>query len=256
MVNNMESVLFDFHSHILPKMDDGSTDFRASLEMLRALSKQGVTDVFCTPHFLPMHESTADFICRRKNSYEALRAYIKSLGEQNLPNIKLGAEIRVTRNISEADLGGLEYEGISALLLELPRETLSRQIVKQICNLCVTKRYIPIIAHLDRYKWFKPKDIHILSDIPDVVFQFNTDALSHFFTKRAILKLARDGHYILFGSDCHNTTDRAANFNLLTGEGGRSVLSAKERSLLLKVHKETQLFVFCGREQKNSGLFF
>ena len=41
----------DFHSHILPDMDDGSRCAEDSLKMLRMEAEQGVTRVVATPHF-------------------------------------------------------------------------------------------------------------------------------------------------------------------------------------------------------------
>lgn len=43
--------MIDLHSHILPRMDDGSRSTEESLQMLTALAAQGVTDVAATPHF-------------------------------------------------------------------------------------------------------------------------------------------------------------------------------------------------------------
>ena len=252
----MQSTLFDFHSHVLPKMDDGAADLDTSRAMLEALASQGVGCVYCTPHFLPMHETPADFICRRRRAHEALKAYLSSRGAASLPEIRLGAEIRVIRGISESDLSGLEYEGTQAVLLELPRETLSRQIVKEICNLCLTKGYIPIIAHLDRYKWFSHGDVDALSEIPDVVFQLNTEALSHRFQKKDVVRLVQSGHRIIFASDCHNTIDRSPDFHFLTGKGGHSHVSEKERTILLEAHNESQNFIFGNENQNDTGLFF
>ncbi|MBR2432310.1 MAG: hypothetical protein IKB23_05270 [Clostridia bacterium] len=252
----MHSTLFDFHSHVLPKMDDGSADLVTSRAMLEALARQGIGGVYCTPHFLPMYESPADFINRRKQAHEALKAYLSSCGVPSLPEIRLGAEIRVIRGISESDLDGLEYEGTQAVLLELPREALSRQIVNEICNLCAAKGYIPIIAHLDRYKWFSHEDVDALSEIPDVVFQLNTEALSRHSRRKEIMRLLQSGRRIIFASDCHNTVDRSPDFHLLTGNGGRSPISEKERTIFLEAHNESQSFIFGNRAQNDTGLFF
>ena len=43
--------MIDFHSHILPAMDDGSRNIEESLQMLRMLQEQGVERVIATPHF-------------------------------------------------------------------------------------------------------------------------------------------------------------------------------------------------------------
>ena len=46
----------DFHSHILPGVDDGSKDVEMSVAMLRTLAEQGVDRVVATPHFYPRRE--------------------------------------------------------------------------------------------------------------------------------------------------------------------------------------------------------
>ena len=45
------SQIVDFHSHVLPGIDDGSKDPEMSLQMLCMLAKQGITHVVATPHF-------------------------------------------------------------------------------------------------------------------------------------------------------------------------------------------------------------
>ena len=37
--------MIDIHSHILPGLDDGSSDMRESIHMLRLAAKQGITQV-------------------------------------------------------------------------------------------------------------------------------------------------------------------------------------------------------------------
>ena len=44
-------IMIDFHNHILPNMDDGSSSLEMSLDMLEIASKQGITDVVNTIHY-------------------------------------------------------------------------------------------------------------------------------------------------------------------------------------------------------------
>ncbi len=44
--------MIDWHSHILPGIDDGSPDMEQSLAMAAALSAAGFTTVYCTPHLM------------------------------------------------------------------------------------------------------------------------------------------------------------------------------------------------------------
>ena len=58
--------MIDFHSHILPEMDDGSKDAKMSLAMLQMEREQGVTEVVFTPHFYPQQDTVAHFL-RKEN---------------------------------------------------------------------------------------------------------------------------------------------------------------------------------------------
>ena len=49
--------MIDFHSHILPGIDDGSKDPEMSLKMVAALQEQGVDTVCATSHFYAMERS-------------------------------------------------------------------------------------------------------------------------------------------------------------------------------------------------------
>ena len=54
--------MIDFHSHILPEMDDGSKDVKMSLAMLQMEREQGVTEVVFTPHFYAQQDTVAHFL--------------------------------------------------------------------------------------------------------------------------------------------------------------------------------------------------
>ena len=43
--------MIDFHTHILPEIDDGSSSAEESVMLLESLKEQGVNKVFLTPHF-------------------------------------------------------------------------------------------------------------------------------------------------------------------------------------------------------------
>ena len=43
--------LIDFHTHILPRIDDGSGSSQESLELLALEKEQGVDRIVFTPHF-------------------------------------------------------------------------------------------------------------------------------------------------------------------------------------------------------------
>ena len=66
--------MIDFHSHILPGMDDGSQTVEESLTLLEMLRAQGVDTVAATPHFYARENSPEVFLRRRREAWERLDA--------------------------------------------------------------------------------------------------------------------------------------------------------------------------------------
>ena len=64
--------MIDWHSHILPGMDDGSRNVTESIALLNMQTSQGIRTVIATPHFYANDESVETFLERRRNAYEAL----------------------------------------------------------------------------------------------------------------------------------------------------------------------------------------
>ena len=81
--------IIDFHSHILPNIDDGSDSVETSLLMIDAMLNQGVDTVVATPHFYAHKDRIETFLQKRQNAFEALK---KSLPNVSL-NIVVGAEV-------------------------------------------------------------------------------------------------------------------------------------------------------------------
>ena len=63
----------DFHTHVLPGMDDGSASLSESIAMLREAFQQGITHVVATPHFYPQKDSPEEFLRRRQVAEDRLR---------------------------------------------------------------------------------------------------------------------------------------------------------------------------------------
>ena len=105
--------MIDFHSHILPEIDDGSGSAAESLQMLEVSARQGVKLIAATPHFYAAESSPEQFLRRRAKSAGMLQ---KLLGSA-LPQVLLGAEVCYFDGISRTEaLEGLKLE-LSALQL-------------------------------------------------------------------------------------------------------------------------------------------
>ena len=57
--------MVDFHTHILPGIDDGSQDVDMTKDMLLEEQKQGVGLIAATPHFYAHRMSMEGFLERR-----------------------------------------------------------------------------------------------------------------------------------------------------------------------------------------------
>ena len=62
-------MIIDFHSHILPGIDDGSRDIEESIILLDKLAANGTDLVVATPHFYCDEQSVDDFLANRNNAY-------------------------------------------------------------------------------------------------------------------------------------------------------------------------------------------
>ena len=70
----------DFHTHILPGIDDGSRNVEMSLRMLAAQREQQVDEIVATPHFYAQKDSVEEFLLRRQRSYEKLKTAMEENG--------------------------------------------------------------------------------------------------------------------------------------------------------------------------------
>ena len=68
----------DFHTHILPEMDDGAKSVGESLEILKTAHLSGAQTVLLTPHFLT-REPVPDFCARRNSKYALLKKAMEEM---------------------------------------------------------------------------------------------------------------------------------------------------------------------------------
>lgn len=205
-------VLFDFHGHFLPNMDDGCKNPAESLEVLRQSAVQGVRAMVATPHFFSSRESVDSFLTRRQASYDALLQAKASKPNDAFPEILLGAEVAYRPNISRLpDLEKLCMANSKYLLLELPWSDWTNEMMREIQNISVVRGLIPILAHLDRYmesaNWKKIQELLHM----DLLVQINAECFLSFSGRRIARKLLKYGSIDLLGSDCHNLTTRKPN---------------------------------------------
>ena len=180
--------MIDFHTHILPEMDDGSESVEESIQMLDLSAGQGVKWMVATPHFYADREDPKTFLERRHEAHVRLEQGIG--GREDLPKIMLGAEVRYYEGISQSkELQNLKIEDSNLLLLEMPFIPWSDRMLHEL-----------VLAQ-------KQSGL----EQTGVLIQSNANFFIQNRTRKKALHLMEKGRIQFLGSDCHNMTLRRPN---------------------------------------------
>ena len=203
--------IYDFHSHILPGIDDGSTDVAESLELLRISARQGITHMVATPHFYPRYDSPEHFLAKRAEAEALLRD--KMAGEAGLPEITVGAEVYFFPGISDSEwLNTLTIGEKRCILIEMPQSPWSQSHYRELEGIYTKQGITPIVAHVDRYiRPFHTYGIPQQLEKLPVLVQANADFFLESSTRAMALRMLKKDRIHLLGSDCHNLRSRKPN---------------------------------------------
>ena len=192
--------MIDFHSHILPQIDDGSINIQETINMLEEAKQAGFTKIISTSHYIG-------------NYYESNESERKDLLEQiKKENIELelylGSEIYISENM----INEIEEKKASTInntkyvLFELPmrNETI---LAKEMIYRLVEKNYVPIIAHPERYNYVQ-ENIEYVKELSEMgaLFQANYGSIIGLYGSKAgktLKKLLKENLISFFGSDSH-----------------------------------------------------
>lgn len=211
--------VIDFHSHILPGIDDGSWNIEMSEQMLEMSASHGVNVIVATPHFYAGRMTIDGFLKKRAEAY----GNIQNAAAKQAIHFVLGAETTFFSGMGNADgLEKLTIADTSFLLLEMPFRTWNTGDIREIETL-IGRGLKPIMAHIERFYPFQrdKRIFNTLYSLP-VLVQINAEALLHWKTRRLALKLFKEGKAHLLGSDCHNVTSRPPNL-----AEGRNIIEKK-----------------------------
>lgn len=196
----------DFHSHILPGLDDGATDLENSVALASAMKSWGFERIYCTPHITNKFRNTPDTI---RSAFETLQEalYVKGVDVE----LRMSAEYRL---VPETWPEVLEKNRLMPIedrfiLMELPifnpediKEIKPIEEFKKIVSLGLT----PLLPHPERY-WYLPKDELMSFLDAGVKIQSNYGSLAGLYgdePKKNVLALAEEGLVSYYGTDMHN----------------------------------------------------
>lgn len=218
--------MIDWHSHILPCVDDGSRSVDESIALLKALRSQGVETVIATPHFYANDESVEEFIRRRNEAYELLSGHFTS----DMPRVLKGAEVRYYPGISRMkNLECLTIENSRLLLLEMPFARWTEYTVRELIELSARSDIKIILAHIERYIPYQEKAVLERIFESDLFIQSNAGYFLNFTTKKKAINNLIGSRIHFIGSDCHNMTSRPPKmdkaFEFISKKVGNEFLS-------------------------------
>ena len=202
--------MVDFHTHILPHIDDGAKDTEMAKAMLQSEVKDGVTDILLTPHYYGKKHSPDRFIEKRNGMW----LHLQSHTPENL-NVHLGAEVHFTGvNVPDyEELCKLAIGDTNYILLEFPFTTKwTKSLLDVVADFIYETGYTPIIAHVERYNEVLKRPAYAKELIEmGCLLQVNSTA---FITKKErafAFALLGKGMVHCVGTDTHDMSIRKPN---------------------------------------------
>lgn len=221
--------MIDFHTHILPVMDDGSDSVKTSLSMLREEARQGISTVLLTPHYYAHENSPQTFLKRRQKAWEHLEPYLRP----ELPQVRLGAEVQYFEGICAVeDIRDLRIEGTELLLLEMPFCHWSDRVVEDVLELNEWEDTRIVLAHMERYMAMQPKDLWEQLRERGILMQCNVSFFDGWRKRRKAMSMLTSGEIQFLGSDCHNMKTRRPNWDILPDKARLLIQQRKEYKAL------------------------
>lgn len=164
--------MIDFHTHIIPNIDDGSKSVEETFNLIKEAEKVGFDKIIATSHYKP---ETYEVDKSERNIWiqELNKAFIKQdikvelfLGCENYISSDL---VNLIKNNKACTINNTTY-----ILFELPLKSEEPANLNDIIYEILANKMIPILAHPERYKFIQ-NDPNIVYDLIEkgVLMQLN-----------------------------------------------------------------------------------
>ena len=192
--------MIDFHSHILPNIDDGSRNMEQTVEILKEAKNAGFNKIISTSHYMEEYYNIDEE--QRKKLIEEVKEQSQGI------ELFLGSEIYVTGNIVELlkDQKASTINNSKYVLFELPLNT-KEIMAKEVIYRLIENNYVPIIAHPERYKYVQ-ENIEYIMELVDMgaLLQSNYGSIIGMYGRKSestVKKLLKEDAVQFLGSDVH-----------------------------------------------------
>ncbi len=207
-LRKIENGYIDIHTHILPKVDDGSKNMEQTIEMLKMAHSQGVRAIIATPHYDLGRRITVEKI-------QEITQRVREEAEKIDCNFKIysGCEIFYEDGCVQAlkEKKAMTMAGSRYVLVEFGIGEAYDRIYAGMKEM-IAEGYIPIIAHIERYECLQKKRGRVAELIElGCLMQVNLKSLQGSpFQKPAASarRYIRENQVHFLASDCHNIKTR------------------------------------------------
>lgn len=194
--------MIDFHSHILPNIDDGSKSIEETFNLIKEAQDAGFDGIISTSHYIEEYYEVN----------EAERGtWLKAISD-NLPDksikLYLASEIYMTNNVIELleSRYASTINGTSYVLFEMPMNNEPMNLYDFVFTLQQNK-LVPILAHPERYS-FVQQNPNMIYDLiqKGVLMQSNYGSIvGQYGTKAQMIarKLFENNMVHFLGTDVH-----------------------------------------------------
>lgn len=196
----------DYHSHVLPGLDDGATDLQNAAELVSAMKSWGFEKITCTPHINALYRNTPDGIRR---AFDALQEELED--RKTDITLAMSAEYRLVPETwpEVMEKGWLMPIEDKYILTELPiskREEIGWIKPLEEFRKLVSMGLTPILPHPERYFYLSHRELMEFLEA-GVVIQCNYGSLAGLYGIEArdrARALVSEGIVSLYGTDMHN----------------------------------------------------
>ena len=192
----------DIHSHLIPGIDDGSSDMETTVSLIKKVQKLGFTKLITTPHVMSdCFQNSSETIL---NGLADVRTELKT---QNINmEIDAAAEYYIDYDF-EQKIGKEKFLtfGDNYLLVELSFMEAPQNFYNIIFKLQL-EGYKVVLAHPERYNYYQMKDYDDLVS-RGVLLQINWLSLIGYYSPQIKSKtedLIAKEIVSFVGTDCHN----------------------------------------------------
>ena len=196
--------MIDFHSHILPNIDDGSRNIEETFNLLKEAKNVGFEGIISTSHYIEgYYETNAP---EREAWLSAITEALRNKGMD--VNLYLGNEIYLSENLIKLleEGNASTINNTSYVLFEMPLNVEPLNLYDVVYEM-LQHKIVPVLAHPERYVYIQTEPELVYDLIQKgVLMQANYASIIGYYGQREefiVRKFLENNMIHFLGSDVH-----------------------------------------------------